>query len=64
MWWMKHVPNGREERKTTKDWDPMTHEETARVGTQGPMKKEHGEKQADKYEVFAEGSEECQNNPV
>ena len=21
--WMKHVPNGREERKTARDWGPM-----------------------------------------
>ena len=33
MWWMKHVPNGREERETARDWDPRTHEETALVGT-------------------------------
>ena len=40
MWWMKHVPNRREER------------ETARVGTQGPVKKGHRQQQADKCEVL------------
>ena len=23
--WMKHVPHGREESKTVRDWDPRTH---------------------------------------
>ena len=35
---MKHVPNGREERETARDWDPRTREERAQ--------------QADKYEVL------------
>ena len=47
-WWMKHVPNGREESKTARDLDPRTHEETATVGTPGPMKQEHSQQQADK----------------
>ena len=25
--WMKHVPNGREESETAREWDPRTHEE-------------------------------------
>ena len=36
---MKHAPQGREESKTARDWDPRTHDKTARVGIQGPMKK-------------------------
>ena len=39
MWWMKHVPNGREERKTARCWDPRTDEE-------------HSQQQVDKYEVL------------
>ena len=27
--WMKHVPNGREESETAREWDPRTHEERA-----------------------------------
>ena len=27
--WMKHVPNGREESETARDWDPRTHEENS-----------------------------------
>ena len=32
---MKHVPNGREERKTARNWDPRTHEEK-QSGTGAP----------------------------
>ena len=35
-----------------KEKQPRTHEETARVGTPGPMIKEHSQQQADKYEVL------------
>ena len=45
---MKHVPHGCGERETAMDWDPRTHEETAKVGTQGPITQEHGQQQADK----------------
>ena len=38
---MKHEPNGREESETARDWDPRTHEQTAREGTQEPVKQEH-----------------------
>ena len=35
--WMKHVPNGREESETARDWDPRTHEENSQgVGPQDP----------------------------
>ena len=29
IWFMKHAPNGREESKTARDWDPRTHETRA-----------------------------------
>ena len=34
---MKYVPHGHEERKTARGWDPRAHEDTAKVGTPGPM---------------------------
>ena len=34
---MKHGPKGREKSETARDWDPRTHEQTARVGTLGPI---------------------------
>ena len=37
--WMKHVPNGREESETARDWDARTHEKTAREWDPGRMKK-------------------------
>ena len=37
--WMKHVPNGREESETARDWDPRTHEKQPGIGTREPMRK-------------------------
>ena len=31
-----------EERKTTRDWDPRTHEQQPGIGTQEPMNKQPG----------------------
>ena len=35
---MEHVPNGREERKTARDWTQGPVKKTARDGTPGPVK--------------------------
>ena len=47
--WMKHVPNGREESETARDWTQGPMRKQPGIGTPGPMKKEHSQQQADEY---------------